>query len=102
MVLWRGRNANVLEAEQARGGGGGGGGADLVQQAGERARHVAFEGELAVLAGRPLGAGPLEEHAGHAVPVSGPDGVSLQGDVWGRLQGRLVSAERKQKRIGSD
>lgn len=71
-------------------------GADLVQQAGERPGHVAFEGELAVLAGRSLGAGPLEQHAGHAVPVSGPDGVSLQRYVWGRLQGKFDSDEQQQ------
>lgn len=72
------------------------GGADLVQEAGERPGHVAFEGELAVLAGRPLGAGPLEQHAGHAVPVGGPDGVSLQRYVGGRLQGRFDSGEQPQ------
>lgn len=59
---------------------------DLVQQAGERACHVAFEGELAVLPCRALGARPLEQHAGHTVPVISPDGVRLQRDVGGRLE----------------
>lgn len=59
---------------------------DLVQQAGERARHVAFEGELEVLPWRALRAWPLEQHAGHTVPVSSPDGVCLQRNVGGRLE----------------
>lgn len=66
-------------------------GPDLVQEAGEGPRHVAFEGELAVLPGGALGDGPLEQHAGHAVPVAGADSVSLQSDVGGRLEGKLVS-----------
>lgn len=57
-------------------------GADLVKDAGEGAGCVAFEGELAV------GAGPLEQHAGHAVPVAGPDSVSLQCNVGGCLRGQ--------------
>lgn len=65
--------------------------ADLVQEAGEGPSHVAFEGELAVLPGGTLGDGPLEQHAGHAVPVAGPDSVSLQSYVGGRLEGELVS-----------
>lgn len=56
--------------------------ADLVQNAGEGAGSVAFEGELAVRAR------PLEQHAGHAVPVVGPDSVSLQCNVRGRLEGQ--------------
>lgn len=59
---------------------------DLVQDAGEGAGRVAFEGELAVLSRRALWAQPLEQHAGHPVPVAGPDGVSLQRDVGGRLE----------------
>lgn len=62
--------------------------ADLVKDAGEGAGCVAFEGELAVLPGRALRAGPLEQHAGHAVPVTGPDSVSLQCDVGGCLEGQ--------------
>lgn len=65
--------------------------ADLVQEAGEGPSHVAFEGELAVLPGGTLRDGPLEQHAGHAVPVAGPDSVSLQSDVGGRLEGKFVS-----------
>ena len=53
-----------------------------MKDAGEGAGRVAFEGELA------LGAGPLEQHAGHAVPVAGPDGVRLQCYVGGRLEGQ--------------
>lgn len=62
-----------------------GGSTDLVKD-GEGAGCVAFEGELAVLSGCALGAGPLEQHAGHAVPVVDPDGVSLQCYVRGRLE----------------
>lgn len=57
-----------------------------MQDAGEGAGRVAFEGELAVLSGRALWAQPLEQHAGHPVPVAGPDGVSLQRDVGGCLE----------------
>lgn len=59
-----------------------------MEDAGEGAGGVAFEGELAVLAGCPLWAGPLEQHAGHAVPVVGPDSVGLQRYVGGCLEGR--------------
>lgn len=59
-----------------------------MKDAGEGAGRVALEGELAVLSGCALGAGPLEQHAGHAVPVVGPDSVSLQCYVGGRLQGQ--------------
>lgn len=58
-----------------------------MKDAGEGAGGVAFEGELAVLAGVGTGAGPLEQHAGHAVPVVGPDGVGLQCNVGGSLRG---------------
>ena len=43
-----------------------------MKDAGEGAGRVAFEGELA------LGAGPLEQHAGHAVPVAGLGHVGVQ------------------------
>lgn len=69
--------------------------ADLVKDAGEGAGGVAFEGELAVLARQALGARPLEQHAGHAVPVVGPDGVSLQRDVGGHLHKDDGQSERK-------
>lgn len=62
--------------------------ADLVKDAGEGASGVALEGELAVLAGCALGAGSLEQHAGHAVPVIGPDGVGLHCYVGGCLDGQ--------------
>lgn len=52
------------------------GGADLVKDAGEGAGCVAFEGELAFLCA--LGTGPLEQHAGHAVPVVSTDNVRLE------------------------
>lgn len=63
-------------------------GADLVKDAGEGAGCVAFEGELAVLSGCALWAGPLEQNAGHAIPVVGPDNVSLQCYVGGCLEGQ--------------
>lgn len=58
-----------------------------MKDAGEGGGCVALEGELAVLSGRALGARPLEQHAGHAVPVVGPDSVSLQRYVGGCLEG---------------
>lgn len=65
-------------------------GADLVKDAGEGAGGVAFEGELAVLARRALGAGPLEQHAGHAVPLAGPDCVGLHRYVGRHLERRGI------------
>lgn len=57
-----------------------------MKDAGEGAGRVAFEGELAVLAGCAFGAGPLEQHAGHTVPVVDPDRMSLQCYVGGCLE----------------
>lgn len=62
--------------------------ADLVVEREEGGGGVAFEGELAIVAGQSLRAGPLEQHAGHAVPIVDPDRVGLQCDVRGRLQGQ--------------
>lgn len=59
-----------------------------MKEAKEGARGVAFESELAVLARCALGAGPLEQHAGHAIPVIGPDGVGLHCYVGGCLKGQ--------------
>lgn len=65
-------------------------GADLVKDAGERASCVAFEGELAVLSRRALRARPLEQHAGHTIPVAGPDSVGLH-----RYVGRCLTGKQK-------
>lgn len=57
-----------------------------MKDAGEGTSSVALEGELTVLARCALGAGPLEQHAGHAVPVTGPNGVGLHCNVGGCLK----------------
>lgn len=61
------------------------GGAHLDKDTGEGTGGVALKGELAVLTVRALRAWPLEQHAGHAVPVGSPDRVGLQRDVGGCL-----------------
>lgn len=92
MVLYsKGKTNAVKPQKSARTTSGRVAAADLVQEAGEGPSHVAFEGELAVLPSGTLRDGPLEQHAGHAVPVAGPDSVSLQSYVGGRLEGKLVS-----------
>lgn len=63
-------------------------GADLVRDAGRGVGCVAFEGELAVLSRCAVGTEPLEQPAGHAVPVAGPDSVNLQCYVGGCLGGQ--------------
>lgn len=64
------------------------GGADLVKDAGKGAGCIAFEGELAVLSRCAFRTGLLEQPAGHAVPVVGPDSVNLQCYVGGCLGGQ--------------
>lgn len=99
-MLYSNGQANTVKPQKwARTTSGGVAAADLVQEAGEGAGHVAFEGELAVLPGGTLRDGPLEQHAGHAVPVAGPDSVSLQSYVGGRLEGKFVSKIVSEKLI---